>query len=267
MTYQFAPAYPTPQHQRSAELITEFFSRQAGVSAVLLTCSCARGRASRDSCLDIAVLLNPALPAAEQAGLEAAWQRYQQAEPAFAAQRAVGRFSQVDLDLTRGEFDPARHPHGWTSGADSFELEVGNLLAYSHPLWIGDYSYAQLKSRWLPYYDEDLRRTRLDMTLKYCRNNLEHIPLYVRRGLFFQSFKRLYQAFEEFLQALFIARRVYPLAYDKWVREQVVEILELPALYPRLVHLLEVSQLESDELIDKAEELQELLREWVLQPS
>ncbi len=61
MTYTFSPAYPTPQHERSAAAIVDFFSRQPAVSTVLLTCSCARGRASRDPCLDIAVLLLPGL--------------------------------------------------------------------------------------------------------------------------------------------------------------------------------------------------------------
>ncbi len=55
------------------------------------------------------------------------------------------------------------------------------------------------------------------------------------------------------LQALFIARRTYPIAYDKWIREQVVEILGLPELHPQMVHLLEIDRLESDELIQKAE--------------
>ena len=55
---------------------------------------------------------------------------------------------------------------------------------------------------------------------------------------------------------MFIARRIYPIAYDKWVREQVVEILQLPDLYPQFVHLLEVDHLESDELIHKAETIE-----------
>lgn len=253
MTYTFFPAYPTPQHERSAAAIVDFFSRQPAVSTVILTCSCARGKASRESCLDIAVLIPSDLDAARRAALEQAWNQVYQSEPVFAEQRQVGRFTQVDLDFHTGEFDPAEHAHGWTSGTDGFELEVGNLLAYSFPLWERDRTYHELRARWLPYYGEDLRRSRLDMVLGYCRNNLAHIPGYVPRGLYFQAFKRLYQAFEEYLQALFIARRTYPIAYDKWIREQVVEILQLPDLYPQLVHLLEVDRLESDELIHKAE--------------
>ena len=60
--------------------------------------------------------------------------------------------------------------------------------------------------------------------------NLHHIPLYIKRGLYFQSFDRLYNAYQEFLQALFISRCTYPIAYNKWIREQVEEIAERIAL-------------------------------------
>jgi len=83
----------------------------------------------------------------------------------------------------------------------------------------------------------------------------------VARGLYFQSFNRLYDAFREFLQALFISCRTYPIAYDKWIREQVEEILGLPDLYQRLPRLLEISHFESDEIAQKAEELRGLLED------
>jgi predicted nucleotidyltransferase len=263
MTYHFIPGYPTPQHERSAQMISDFFSHQPGVAAVLLTCSCARGRASKDSCLDIAVLQSPNLPSDQRRNLEETWEVYYQTEPVFMEQRRVGVFSQVDLDFHNGIFDPQNFYHGWTSGSDAFELEVGNLIAYSHPLWEGDDTYRNLRAEWLPYYSEPLRQKRLGMVLGYCRNNLAHIPLYVERQLYFQAFKRLYYAFEEFLQALFIARRTYPISYDKWVKEQIIEILNLPDLYPRLVRMLETHQLESNEPVEKAAELERWIAEYI----
>ncbi len=101
------------------------------------------------------------------------------------------------------------------------------------------------------------------MVLRYCFNNLDHIPPYVDRGLYFQSFNRLYDAFGEFLQALFIARRKYPIAYDKWIREQVEEILELPDLYPHLPRLLEIQHFESTQIAAKAEDLRGLVKQYV----
>ena len=110
-----------------------------------------------------------------------------------------------------------------------------------------------------------LRRQRLAAALRYGLNNLDHISPYLERGLHFQSFRRLYDASREFLQGLFIARRVYPIAYDKWIREQVVEILGLPEVYRQLVQLFEIRCLESRELADKAQVLRELFRRYVVE--
>ena len=263
LTYYFYPAYPTLQHERSAQAIVDFFKRRPETSAVLLTCSCARGKATQDSCLDIAVLISPSLPAEARGQLADDWQSFYQSQPVFEQQLQTGAFSQVDLDFHDGFFDPNRHAHGWTSGADEFELEVGNLLAYSAPLWENDTRYRDLKAQWLPYYPEDLRRERLATIVKFCRNNLAHVPLYVQRELYFQAFKRLYHALEEFLECLFIARRTYPIAYDKWVREQVVDILGLPDLYAQLVGLLEVRHLESAELMEKSVLVETLIGRFI----
>ncbi len=256
---QLTPAFPTYKHASAAEAVTDFFSRQPGVEAVLLMGSCACGRAVPGSCLDILVLARPRDLAARRAGIEAAWQNFYQSRPVFAELRKLGPFAHVDLDFIDGDFDPARHNHGWTTGADEFELEVGNSLAYSVPLWEGGSFYQELRERWLPYYSETLRQERLAMVTRYCRNNLAHIPLYAPRGLYFQSFKRLYHAFEEFLQALFISRRTYPIAYDKWVEEGVSHLLGLPELYSQLPHLFEISHFESQEIVAKARHLEELL--------
>ena len=104
------------------------------------------------------------------------------------------------------------------------------------------------------------------MVRHYCLNNLHHIPLYIERGLYFQSFDRLYNAYREFLQALFIARRTYPIAYNKWIREQVEEILGLPELYAQLTRLFEIKQFKSSEIADKAKEVEQLLEKYAPAP-
>jgi hypothetical protein len=85
----------------------------------------------------------------------------------------------------------------------------------------------------------------------------------VERGLYFQSFARLWRAFQMFLQALFMSRRVYPIAYDKWINEQVVEILGLPELYGQLPHLFEIGRFEGTDVVAKARDLQQLLDTYV----
>jgi hypothetical protein len=92
----------------------------------------------------------------------------------------------------------------------------------------------------------------------YFHNNLDHVPLFVDRGLHFQAFNRLYDALREFIQALFISRRIYPIAYDKWIRKQFHEILGEPDLYGSLVKLLEIKDFEGRALADGAENLRGL---------
>lgn len=239
----------------------DFFSARSDIEAVILYGSCARGKASRDSCLDILVLVYPEVLSTKKAVLEQQWNEFYQTREVFKALGHVGRYSHVDLDFIDGRFTP--RPRGWTSGPDEFELEIGNTLVYSVPLWErGDY-FERLKAQWLPYYDETLRCERLAMVCRYCLNNLDHIPLFVDRGLYFQAFHRLYDAFREFLQALFISRRTYPIAYNKWIREQIEEILGMPELYKQLPKLFEIERFESLALAHKAKDLIRLLEEYV----
>jgi hypothetical protein len=100
------------------------------------------------------------------------------------------------------------------------------------------------------------------MVREACAPDLDSIPFYLGRRLYFQAFDRLYKAFQEFLQALFVARRTYPLAYNKWIHEQVAERLALPKLYEELPPILSVGNIESPELGHKAAGLRALLECW-----
>lgn len=260
---ELAPKYPTPEHRHAADSITGFLSANYPVEAVLLVNSCARGRATRDSCLDIAVLAVPDWLRVHGSKLEADFEAFQQRDPAIQALKRVGRYSTVHPAFFDGLFVPSEQNEA--AGPDAFEVAIGNFLVYSVPLWQRDSrsTYLEsLKDKWLPYYDEELRRKRLAAVRWFCLNNLHHIPLYVDRGLYFQAFDRLYNAYQEFLQALFISRRTYPIAYNKWIHEQIVEILGLPALYERLPPLFEIRSLESVELVSKANEVERLLNEY-----
>ncbi|HKF38099.1 MAG TPA: hypothetical protein VKB35_14485, partial [Ktedonobacteraceae bacterium] len=187
--------YPTLEHERAAQAVVDFFSADGGTEAVILMGSCARGKAVRDSCLDFRVLLRPEVFLLEKDTLAQQWKEFYTTADIFRALLQVGKYSHVDLDFIDGRFVPK--PRGWTSGPDEFELEIGNTLVYTVPLWQrGDY-YDSLKAQWLPYYSEGLRQERLMMVCRYCVNNLDHVPLFVRRELYFQSFNRLYDAFRE----------------------------------------------------------------------
>ena len=254
-------AFPTRLHEQVAELAYAFFSARPGIDTVLVVNSCARGQATPESDLDMAVLATPETAAQEMRELEAAWHAAIATDPIVLQFRSAGQFANVHLDVIAGQYTPAEWDDG--GGPDYFEVELGNHIAYAAPLHeIGSY-YRELQRQWLPYYADDLRSRRLRMVREACAYDLDHVPMFVNRGLYFQAFDRLYKAYQEFLQALFISRRVYPLAYNKWIRLQVEDWLELPQLYPLLPPILSVHNLESAELCEKAEALRALLGQWV----
>lgn len=253
----FEASYPTSQHQRAAEVLTQFFRPRAETEAVLLLNSCARGFATPDSCLDIAVLVRPEVLTREQEGLQRNWQDFYTSNPAFEQLKQVGRFSVVHFDYVDGTYDATLWDDG--GGPDGFELGIGNQLVYGVPLWEGSDYLAQLKGKWLPYYDEALRRQRLAMVRHACLEDLEHIPWFCGRELYFAAFDRLYRALQEYLQALFIAHRTYPIAYNKWIRQQVEGILGQPELYKQIRSVLEISQLGSPALLEKMQLLESLV--------
>ena len=253
--------FPTETHQEVAELAGQFFSAHAHVDTVLVVNSCARGCGVAGSDLDLAVLITAAAASQEVQSLTTLWQKFIATQPLIHRFQGTGRFNRVHLDVFDGRMVPSVWDDG--GGPDYFEVEIGNRLAYAVPLHEAGAYFRQLQSQWLPYYGEDLRLSRLAMVRGACARDLEAIPFYLNRGLYFQAFDRLYKAFQEFLQALFLARRTYPLAYNKWIREQVAEWLSLPGLYAELPPILSVRNIGSPELGEKADALRTLLERWI----
>ena len=253
--------FPTPLHQQVARLAHDFFNADALVDTVLVVNSSARGQATPESDLDLAVLVRAGASAHDVQGLEETWRSFMTASPVVAEFRASGRFTQVHLDLFDGTFVPGIWDDG--GGPDFFEVEIGNRVAYAVPLGEPGVHFRQLQASWLPYYDENLRLRRLRMAREACAYDLQRVLSFVKRGLHFPAFDYLYKAFQEFLQALFIVRRTYPLTYTKWIREQVANRLGLPELYRELPPLLSVRNLESSEVGDKAVALERLAERWI----
>lgn len=256
------PAFPTEQHRAATDAVTHFLDPEPQVQALILAGSCARGVAVPDSCVDLVVLVAPEHRAGAENDLRRRLDAFIAADPACRVLQAAVPWAGVEFDLCTGEFRPGYH--GYTSGADDYELEIGNMLAWTAPLLLHGPRFDELQRAYLPYYGEELRRERLQMVVRYALNNLEHVAPYAARGLLFQAFKRLYHALEEYLQALFIQRRLYPIAYDKWVREQLVEVLGEPDLYRELTLILAVPELTPRRLADRARRLERLIAQ--LQP-
>jgi len=197
-------SFPTEAHRRAADAAVAFLRTLRDVDAVLVVGSASRRTDAND--LDLCALV---ADGATAAGVEERFEEFAAASPELRALHEVGPFVECDLHALDGEFAPG--PRGWTSGPEPFELDIGNEVAYSAPLWE--------------------------------RN--EH-----------------YLAFQEFLQCLFIARRTYPIAYDKWIREQVEGLLGLPELYAELPSLIGVAGLDAAAIAHNAERLRDLLDTW-----
>jgi len=242
-------------------MVRDFFAAQAHVDTTLLVNSCARGQAVPDSDVDVAVLVKANTSLEELKELEALWGNFAASEPLIKQFRQAGRFSQVHLDVFDGKITPSIWDDG--GGPDSFEVEIGNRFAHSLPLHEAGPRFREVQAEWLPYYPEDLRLRRLAMVSDACAHDLDYIPFLLGRGLYFQAFDRLYKAYQEFLQALFIARKTYPISYNKWIREQVVDWIELPEVYRELPPILSIGNIESDEMMRNADALRSLLKNWV----
>jgi hypothetical protein len=249
--------FPTPLHAAAVERVQDYFQGRPGVDTILLSNSAARGLAVPGSDLDFAILLAADLPGHEAARLEGAWLAHLSSDATLIAFRDSGRFTQVHLDLIDGRYFPLVWDDG--GGPDAFEIEIGNHLYYSQTLGSSGPHYAQLINRWLPYYDEDLREQRLKMVHAGCLYDLAFIPFYTERELVFQAFDRLYRAFQEFLQLLFIYHRRYPLTYNKWIYEQVADGLGQHALFERLKALLAIPSLDGPTLVQRGQDLTDLV--------
>ena len=158
----------------------------------------------------------------------------------------------IDGKYKPGVIDPAEP-------IDYFEVELGNQVCYSAPMTDPGPYFKELKQKWLPYYDDDLRLRRLSAIQDACRYDLDHIPLLIKRELYFHAFYILNEAFRKYLQAIFILNKIYPIAYNKWIREQIEKWLNKPALYSKLLPILCVSHIESNEINENATMLLELL--------
>jgi len=251
------PKFPTTLHQEAAELIRDYFSEITSVDTVLVVNSCARGQAVPESDLDFAILTRPDTTRDEIMRIENSWQIYSQTNPVFIRYKKISQFAHIHLDIIDGNY--TAHDIEKGEPIDYFEVEIGNQICYSAPLDNAGLYFLELQNKWLPYYNEDLRLQRFIKATEACHYDLDHIPFFTARELYFQAFDTLCKAFQKYLQVLFIAHKTYPIAYNKWIREQIVTWLKKPDLYPKLSPILSVRNIESNQTNDKAEMLRTLL--------
>ena len=194
----FKPSFPTKLHRDTAELIRDYFLAIPGVDTVLVVNSCARGQAVPESDLDFAILTKPNTILTEIRNIESSWQIYLETQPTFLKYKQSNQFAHLHLDIIDGNYTPAILEKG--EPIDYFEIEIGNQICYSAPMDNPGPYFKELQSKWLPYYNEELRLQRLTMSRNACEYDLDHIPLFMKRELHFQAFDILCKAFQEYLQ-------------------------------------------------------------------
>ena len=258
------PIFPTELHESVAKLVQDYFLAISSIDTVLVVNSCSRGRAVPESDLDFAILVKPKTAPAAIKIIESEWQTYTETQPTVVAFKHSHQFAHLHLDVIEGNYTPGILEPGAPS--DFFEIEIGNQIRYSLPMNPPGTYFQELQQKWLPYYNETLRSQRFILSRSACDYNLNHIPLFIRRSLYFQAFDILYRAFQDYLQTLFIANKVYPIAYNKWIKEQVTDWLQLPELYPKLSPILSVNNIEGTEINIKAAMLYDLLHELTFEP-
>ena len=251
------PIFPTALHRRAAGVVQAYFSKIPEVDTVLVVNSCARGQAVADSDLDFAILAKPSTTTRKIASIQSRWDKFGATDPEIAKYKATSQFAHLHLDVIAGVYTPTVLELGVAS--DYFEIEIGNQIRYSAPLGQAGEHFQALRHKWLPYYGEKLREQRLIMLKATCQYDLDHIPRFMARQLYFQAFDILCKAFQEYLQALFVCRRVYPIAYNKWIKYQIEVLLGDPDLYRQLPPILSVSDIEGDEILGKVAIVQSLL--------
>jgi Nucleotidyltransferase domain len=260
---RFIPTFPTTLHQDTALFVRDYFLSISKTDTVLVVNSCARGQATPESDLDFAILVKPGTTRDQIKIMENDWQTYSKTHPTVLKYKQSNSFAHLHLDIIDGNYIPAIIELG--EPLDHFEIEIGNQICYAAPMDLQGAHFEQLQKKWLPYYNEELRFQRLIMTRNACNYDLDHIPFFIKRSLYFQAFDILCKAFREYLQTLFITNRTYPIAYNKWIKEQIIKWLCKPSLYPKLSPILSVSNIESDEINEKAIMLRELLNKLAIE--
>lgn len=258
--------YPTQNYRIALNKMVKYYQAYPRVFAIVLIGSLARGKATLGSCIDLAIFLH-----AEEFKKLA----YRFNDRAKAYSRLGGKICfysgdveggvqfddiRVDLVFTDGRFRKGRNPFDMVN--DEFETTIGNLLVYGVPLFTKGSKYQHLESKYLPFYNEDLRQKRLDGTSSEFNFKVWKTRWLASRGEYIAAFDTLLETTRIFLQHLFIKQRKYPIDYCKWLKEQCESILAMPELYRKLVALIEDTKLSEKGIEKKAAMLERLMQQY-----
>jgi len=258
--------FPNERYRDVLEKMAKYFEALPGVFAVILTGSLARGKAVEGSCIDLSVFIEKKQFERLAAGLRARVKAYSRlgGEVCYFHGEIEGGVEfgdvRVDVNFTDGKF---RSGHmSFDVVRDELETTIGNLLVYCVPLFEKGDKYQLLRSRYLPFYNDALRKERLDGTNEELSYKSWKTRWLASRGEYLAALETLLETHGIFLQHLFVKERKYPIDYVKWLKEQCETILGMPELYPKLTAVVEGIKLNEKGIINKAAMLEQLMQQY-----
>jgi hypothetical protein len=255
--------YPHEGYVKILTDLLEYFRAYPGVYAIVLTGSLARAKAVRGSCIDLCVFLNEKEFKALASGVKSRADAYSRlnGQICYYDNGVEGGIEfgdvRVDVSFTDGKFNPCSE-NSFDITRDEFDTAVGNLFVYSLVLYQRDGRYQRLKQKYLPFYDDGLRRARLNGTAKEFSYKIWKTRWLAKRGEYVAAMYALLEAHRIFLQHLFIRKRKYPIDYSKWLNEQCSKILRIPALYQELLSVINGIELTEKGIGEKSDLLENL---------
>jgi predicted nucleotidyltransferase len=259
--------YPHEGYKKVLVGLVEYFKKYPGVYAIVLTGSLARGKAVKGSCIDLCIFLSKrqfdALPSTI-ASRTKAYARLKGQICYYEGEVEGGIMFEdvrVDISFSDGKFNPS-YDNSFDITRDEFETTIGNLFAYSMLLYERDTRYQQLKRKYLPFYDDDLRKARLDGTAKEFKYKIWKTRWLAKRGEYLAALETLLEAQQIFLQHLFIKKRKYPIDYLKWIKEQCFQILAILTLYEELTSVINGIKLTENGIVEKSNLLEKLFARY-----
>jgi predicted nucleotidyltransferase len=259
--------YPNIGYEKVIEKALKYFEEYFGVYAIALIGSLARGKAVEGSCIDLFIFLETKQFKALASTIKARAKKYSRmgGQICFYEGDVEGGIQfgnvRVDIGFTDGKFKHSSE-NSFDITRDEFEKTIGNLFSYSIVLFEKGTKYQKLKEKYLPFYDEKLRKARLNGTAEEFEYKIWKTRWLAKRGEYFAAFDSLLEAQRIFLQHLFIKRRKYPIDYVKWLKEQCAQILGMPELYDELASVVNHVKLTEKGVVEKSKLLEKLFLKY-----
>lgn len=164
-----------------------------------------------------------------------------------------------DLMITNSRVCCGNHAQDVSS--DNFELYIGNLFVHSKMLFQKGNYYSNLKKRYLPYYNEDLRKRRMRLLKEDIRRLIGKLK---SNSADFKTINAIYylnRTLQSILQLKFMYHKVYPISYRKWMDYQFDNILNSDALLGKLNRFIKKTNLNKKDLSKLADFLSVIVSE------